>query len=56
LITCFGHYYMRDPIAHSLKGLADRSEMVLRRVIPEDTAMSRLAKRTYYAYAARCRA
>jgi hypothetical protein len=56
LITYFGYYYMRDPIAHSLKGLADRSEMVLRRVIPEDTAMSRLAKRTYYAYAARCRA
>jgi hypothetical protein len=56
LITYFDHYYMRDPIAHSLKGLADRSEMVLRRVIPEDTAMFRLAKRTYYAYAARSRA
>jgi hypothetical protein len=56
LITYFGHYYMRDPIAHSLKGLADGSEMVLRRVIPEDSAMFRLAKRTYYAYAARTKA
>ena len=26
LITYFGHYYMRDPIAHSLKGLADGSK------------------------------
>ena len=56
LATYFGHYYMRDPIAHSLKGLADGSEMVLRRVIPEDSAMFRLAKRTYYAYAARTKA
>ena len=56
LATYFGHYYMRDPIAHSLKGLADGSEMVLRRVIPEDSAMFRLAKRTYYACAARTKA
>ena len=56
LITYFGHYYMRDPIAHSLKGLADGSEMVLRRVIPEDSAVFRLAKRTYYACAARTKA
>ena len=56
LITYFGYYYMRDPIAHSLKGLADGSEMVLRRVIPEDSAMFRLAKRTYYAYPARTKA
>ena len=52
----FGHYYMRDPIAHSLKGITDGSEMVLRRVIPEDSVMFRLAKRTYYAYAARTKA
>jgi len=51
LTRYFGHYYLRDPIAHSLKHLADASELVLRRAIPEDTAMFRLAKRTYYAYA-----
>ncbi len=49
----FGHYYMRDPIAHTLKGLADASEMVLRKTIPEDSAMFRFAKRTYHAYAGR---
>jgi hypothetical protein len=56
LATYLGHYYMRDPIAHTLKGLADGSEMVLRKVIPEGSAMFRLAKRTYYSYAARSRA
>ena len=53
LTRYFGHYYMRDPIAHTLKTLADGSEMVLRKVIPEDSAMFRFAKRTYYAYAGR---
>ena len=53
LTRYFGHYYLRDPIVHSLKHLADASELVLRRAIPEDTAMFRLAKRTYYAYASR---
>ena len=53
LARYFGHYYMRDPIAHTLKWLANGSEMVLRKVIPEDSAMFRFAKRTYYAYAAR---
>jgi hypothetical protein len=53
LATYFGHYYMRDPIAHGLKRLASRSEMVLRKAIPEETALFRLAKRTYYACAAR---
>ena len=27
LARYFGHYYMRDPIAHTLKSLADASEM-----------------------------
>jgi len=53
LITYFGHYYMRDPIAHSLKRLSSGSEMVLRKAVPDDSAMFRLAKRAYYAYAAR---
>jgi len=52
----FGHYYMRDPIAHSLKRLASGSEMVLRKTIPEDSALFRIAKRTYYAYGARRKA
>jgi hypothetical protein len=44
---------MRDPIAHSLKCLANASEMALRKAIPEDSAMFRVAKRTYHAYAGR---
>jgi hypothetical protein len=44
---------MRDPIAHTLKRLADASEMTLRKVLPEGSAMFRVAKRTYYAYAGR---
>jgi hypothetical protein len=53
LARYFGHYYMRDPIAHSLKCLANASEMALRKAIPEDSAMFRVAKRTYHAYAGR---
>jgi hypothetical protein len=53
LMTYFGHYYMRDPIAHSLKRVANSSEMVLRKALPEDSAMFRFAKRTYYTYATR---
>jgi hypothetical protein len=53
LTRYFGHYYMRDPIAHTLKCLADASEMALRRAIPEDSAMFRVAKRAYHAYAGR---
>ena len=36
LARYFGHYYMRDPIAHTLKSLADASEMTLRKVLPEE--------------------
>ena len=39
----FGHYYMRDPIVHTLKSLADASEMTLRKVLPEGSAMFRVA-------------
>jgi hypothetical protein len=53
LATYFGHYYMRDPIAHTLKRLGNASEMVLRKALPEDSAMFRFAKRTYYAYGGR---
>src|SRR5438067_4993462 len=53
LARYFGHYCMRDPIAHTLKTLADASEMTLRKAIPEGSTMFRFAKRTYYAYAGR---
>jgi hypothetical protein len=53
LTTYFGHYYMRDPLAHTLKRFANASEMVLRRVLPEDTATFRVAKRIYHARVAR---
>jgi hypothetical protein len=50
LAVYFGHYYMRDPIAHTLKRLADASEMVLRKAVPEESAIFRFAKRSYYNY------
>ena len=53
LTTYFGHYYMRDPLAHTLRRFANASEMVLRRVLPEDTATFRVAKRIYHARVAR---
>jgi hypothetical protein len=53
LAAYFGHYYMRDPIAHTLRRLADASEMLVRKAVPEDSAMFRFAKRSYYAYAER---
>jgi hypothetical protein len=53
LRTYFGHYYLRDPVAQTLKHLFDSSEMVFRKAFPEDSAAFRLAKRTYYARAGR---
>lgn len=49
----FGHYYMRDPIAHTLKRLAEASEMSLRRVLPENSRRFRVAKRLYYDFMTR---
>jgi hypothetical protein len=48
LATYFGHYYMRDPIAHTLKHFANASEMLLRKALPEESGMFRAAKRIYY--------
>jgi len=44
----FGHYFMRDPVAHALKYLVTGSEMVLRKALPEESAMFRTAKRLYH--------
>jgi hypothetical protein len=49
----FGHYYMRDPIAHTLKRFSTASETVVRRTLPEDSKMFRAAKRLYYEFIAR---
>lgn len=48
LIVYFGHYYLRDPWAHSLKKLFNASEMVVRWALGENTRRFQLAKRTYY--------
>jgi hypothetical protein len=48
LTTYFGHYYMRDPVAHTLKHFTNASEMLLRKALPEGSAMFRAAKRIYY--------
>ncbi len=41
----FGHYFMRDPVPHALKHFVSGSEMVLRKALPEGSAMFRAAKR-----------
>jgi hypothetical protein len=48
LAIYFGHYYMRDPIAHTLKHFLSGSEMVLRKFVPEGSEAFRAIKRTYY--------
>jgi hypothetical protein len=49
----FGHYYLRDPLARIMKLLATSSEQILRKAVPENTAIFRTAKRLYYSMAAR---
>jgi hypothetical protein len=53
LATYFHHHFMRDPIVHTLKRIAQRSEMMLRGAVPENSALFSLAKRTYYSYTGR---
>jgi len=49
----FGHYFLRDPVARIVKHLATSSEQVLRKALPENSAMFREAKRLYYSLASR---
>jgi len=49
----FGHYFLRDPVARIVKHLATSSEQVLRKALPENSAMFREAKRLYYNLASR---
>jgi hypothetical protein len=53
LSAYFHHYRMRDPVGQALKWFSTASEQLLRRAMPADSAMFRLAKRTYYQLAAR---
>ena len=53
LARYFGHYYLRDPIAHTLKLFSDASEMVVRKTLPEDSGTFRLAKRIYHDFMTR---
>lgn len=53
LTRYFGHYYMRDPIGHTLKHFADAGEMVVRRALPEDSRMFGVAKRAYHTWMTR---
>lgn len=53
LRSYFHHYYIRDPIAHTMKYFSNASEMVVRRTLPEDSIMFRAAKRLYYDFIAR---
>lgn len=49
LRTYFRHYYMRDPLAHTLKLFLRGSETVVRKIVPERSGLFTLAKRAYYA-------
>lgn len=53
LARYFGHYYMRDPLAHTLKHFATASEMAVRKLLPEESRLFRAAKRLYYDFAIR---
>lgn len=44
----FRHYFMRDLVADALRHLTNGSEMVLRRVLPEESPIFRATKRFYY--------
>jgi hypothetical protein len=55
LLVYFGHYYMRDPVAHSLKALLNGTEMVVRGMLGKETRRFQVAKRVYYDFAARQR-
>jgi len=48
LTRYFDHYYRRDPVAHTLKHFTKTSEMVLRKALPEGSAMFRAVKSIYY--------
>jgi hypothetical protein len=49
----FGHYFLRDPVARIVNQLTSASEQVLRKALPENSAMFREAKRLYYSRASR---
>jgi hypothetical protein len=53
LAAYFGHYYLRDPLARTLKLFVTGSEMAVRAVLPVDSAAFRYAKRAYYDLASR---
>ena len=48
LKTYFGHYATQDPVGHALKKVTRSSEMVLRRVLPEEGPLFERAKKLYY--------
>jgi hypothetical protein len=48
LTRYFGHYYLRDPLAHTLKHVTNTCEMLLRKALPEGSTMFRAAKSIYY--------
>ena len=53
LLVYFGHYYLRDPVAHSIKKLLDGSESVVRNLLKENTIGFQIAKRIYYDFSTR---
>jgi hypothetical protein len=49
----FLHYFLRDPLASTLKMASTASEDVLRRLVPENSGLFRSAKQFYYRVGAR---
>jgi hypothetical protein len=44
----FLHYFIRDPLAYTLKSASTGSEQMLRKLLPADSALFRSAKKLYY--------
>ena len=53
LRSYFLHYFLRDPVASTLKAVTTGSEQMIRAVLPANSALFRQAKKAYYQIGAR---
>ena len=50
LRSYFLHYFLRDPVASTLKAISTGSEQMVRALLPADSALFRKAKKAYYQF------
>ena len=53
LRSYFLHYFVRDPIASTLKNVSTTSEQIVRALLPANSGLFRTAKHFYYGFGAR---